>query len=1179
MCLQVTFGTEEFSAERWRHFRLVDRYTELCDWLKTGRLDVASCLCSQFADVLSAKLVSCLDNTLAMIPDEVVVADLCAWLSRAIVPHVLEHQDFDVINSLAAWLEKRASDMEVMDKLNWPVNAIQLCDVLRIDTFRSLWTNVTQKEYVCPLVGLALPQTTLEEARQSQNALVRLRTLHSDLQQMIELRNKYNCTLSLAEFRSETVQSLAYRLLDRVAAVELVSTVISDVIHPYAVQNCLQLDKLLSSYVEELVHRRGTGGMNVSPLWESKAIAILASMSSRALSEDTLLAILSAAQFPWSENVSNAVKTALAKNPSHSGLKGQLQLASLKQTLINYDLQRFNFEETTRSTDLAYYILMQDTETAMEDALKVTQVYSNVSQTDVYLFRCCFLAERNRTDEIVCLLRTVTVPTLLADICESFIGRCNTVMSSRLNKLHSEYSAAARHIRSIVTSLSSHCRQDLLDQLSDLDAVYRLESEFGKFISVRGYCITAKRRQFFYDCLSSSSKDQDHLGASAKSVSKNAAVDLTYKTKSVVKRPIKGSERELAYLLKMSPCDKVYRAVMAARDGDIHTAVEIAERVVERQTSDSVDKVRHVVQILKALCESVEMGSAVSVEDLNAVHKISCNLSLSAPSSLLDQCTRVARSTRLAVEMAAQCCTDNSSVADSAGVDPYKQWVFDDSLSDDDCGGLVMDGKAAMPLAFAFIAAGLPSDENIFLLPVAMPQQIVDVFGKLAQLLTANNQTRLFLGYSQEVAAVVGGVSDLSSLHGAIVSTLKQSVFKRRADYKLALTALLSLPEPFAKNTLQKLARSAGIQYKKLLAVSQVGRAFAQLTNNADALSMAEDTVTEARWGYRLAKVHVSFCEFFGGKSGDKQEFICILAAAESIVVKDVIEYCQDMKLDMNDSLCLYLTCLLLPSSDSLNDVPVIPFSVVRQRAEEACVHIKQEKLISTLEKIFEKTSPYDYERQEFIFDQLLSVSPSDDELNRSLKLSTVERDKKLLVCLKSYSRVSPPSEEELSLTTGDTAKERLPLLTLVMKQKRWRIISAELNADTVDLWIPMAALLHLPDCQIYTTAIRNIVQSHVGEVASHAEWDEASVDTEFMSTVSRLLSLVTSTDLAVSCVSWIASELPAGAEKVVVYKWCVSLQDKHLTSCASEERHQAADVLKKYQNYSKRTAIEQVSI
>jgi len=1162
--LQATFGATEFSADRWRHFRSVDMYTELCDYLKTGRLDVVCLLCGKFSDVLSETLVLRLDATLALLPDEVVVSDLCAWLGRDIIPLVLESQNLDVINILAEWVERRASDMEVTAKQTWPMNAIQLCELLQTDAGGTLFKNITAKESACRIVGLAVPWTSLDEARQSQNALVRVHVLRNDLQQIVELRDRYNCLLSLAEYRSENVQSLAYRLLDRVVAVPLISAAISDVVRPYATQNCLQLDDLLSSYVEELVHRHGSGGMRSSTMWESKAVEILSSISNRALCERSLMSVLSAAQFPWTDDVSNAVKTALDKNPSHAGLKGQCQLASLKQILIGYNLHGFNFAETTRSEDLAFYILTQDRETAVEDALSVTQVYSNVSKDKVYVFRCCFLAERNRADEIVDLLRGIAPQTLLDSVCENFVRRCSRALSNPLNKFHSQYAAAARHVRRLLPLLTPECSQSLKDQLSDLEAVYRLESEFGKSISVNDYCTTAKRSQFCEQCLHSFEYDG----------SINTAVSMMSKGDRSAKPQSKMSQ--LAHLLKMPRYNEVFQAVRAARGGSIGRAIKLAECILQRMADSPVDVVKHVLRVLEALCESIQKGCMVTESEVRLIHCMACNLALSAPAGMLLQCTSVVRSTRLALEMIAQCSIENSSSPDSCHkVDFDEQWIFGDYLSDADCGGVIMDPKSAMSQAFAFVAATLPCADRAIQSCVPVLRQIEDISGNLVQLLTANEQTRLLLGYFLEATALVDGVVEVDEVHRAVLATLKQCVFRRRADYQLALTAVCSIPQNLAIEYLRKLAKSAGIQYKKALAVAQVGLAYAQLTHSAAAESQAQRCVTEARWGYRLAKVQISFHDCFGTGTWDKWLLIPTLAANECISVSDVMDYCHDFQLDINDSLRLYLTCLLLPSSDSTNVVSNVPFDVVRQRAEEACHHINPQFLITTLEKIFEKTSPYDYERLEFVLDNLQLTLPSSKEVNRSLEMSTVERDKNLLVCLKSYRRVSRPTEDEI--LSDESVRDRLPFHKLTKKDERWRIITAELNADTVEPWIPMAALLCLPADHVYTTAVHNIVQTHVNQLPPVSQWSEASIDTDFMDTVRRLLSRVTDLKLAVACVSWLANELPPGAEKVVSYTWCVNLLERHVATCSTNERTQVSLVLEKHRTCLRKTSIEQV--
>jgi len=94
------------------------------------------------------------------------------------------------------------------------------------------------------------------------------------------------------------------------------------------------------------------------------------------------------------------------------------------------------------------------------------------------------------------------------------------------------------------------------------------------------------------------------------------------------------------------------------------------------------------------------------------------------------------------------------------------------------------------------------------------------------------------------------------------------------------------------RSNLQNLARSAGIHYKKALAIAQVGRAFSQITHNSSDLRVTEALVTQAWWGYRLAKVHVSFRECFG--ANDKESLIPTLAANKSISVDDVLQYCKD---------------------------------------------------------------------------------------------------------------------------------------------------------------------------------------------------------------------------------------------------------------------------------------------
>jgi len=1035
-------------VDRWQQFHTVDLYDELCQWLRQGRLDVASTLCGQFTDLLSTRLVSRLDDTLALVSDAVAVNDLCAWLIQDVVPPVLASQDTVLIDRLASWVVKKATDMEVMS--GWPENAICLCDVLWIDVCALAPKNLTIKEHACRTVWLAVPQTDAYEARTSQNSLVRLHALHNDLRQIMELRDKYNCLLSLDKFRTETVQTLAYRFLDRVAAAELISSAISDVVTPYMIQNCLNLDDLLVSYVEELVHRRGSGGMHVSAVWESKAVEILHHISTREMCERTLMAILGAAQFPWSEDVSNAVKSALDRNPGHEGLQTQRRWASLRDILIHYDLHTFNFADTAHAEDLAYYILTQDRVTAVADALAVTDIYSNVSSVDVYLFRCVYLAEHDRPNDIVCLLRGIALQTLRDDVCERFVCYCGKVLSDSLSSCRHKFAVAARHLCQLLSDLSPHCTQALRTQLSDLNAVQTLDKKFGKFVTVSDFGTTWKREElcdqwlddFFEEALKSGSVKLVGESSTMMSATGAAEVDrdglsgpfrqtvVTAAAECAKKRPRKGDVCQMTRLMKMSARAELYDAVSAARCGDIGTAVKLTEHLVRRRSKIDTETVQNVLRIFVAVCKLIEAGSDVSLSQLMVLHNVSCRLVLTCPSVMLDQSLRVSRFIRLALEVASQC--DDTPLSQlSAHTDPYTQWTFDEFLSDDDCSGLVMDMKSALPLVFSVVAAAvaLSVSPGILFHPSSNTLAVVESVGKVTQMLTAHNQTRLFLAYSLELASLVGTTEKLNA---AILSTLKQCISRRRADHQLALTAVLSLPHSLAHDNLWKLAKSAGIQYKKSLAIAHVGEAFAQLSRDSNGLSVARSFLVETRWGYQLAKVKVSFHGCFRKGSEEKRSLIPTLAATESVSVDDVVEYCADFKLNVNDSLCFYLTCLLLPAPDSTSVVPSIPFSVVQQRAEEACRRISWKAAVETLKEIFAKTSSYDYERLEFIVNQIILLGGSGlDESRHSTEPS--ERDRKLLGCLKLYRRVSPPSEDEIVSAGDDEVTVALCLYLVIL--------------------------------------------------------------------------------------------------------------------------------------------------
>lgn len=113
-------------------------------------------------------------------------------------------------------------------------------------------------------------------SKEDDDAFFRLKVLSHQLLSLCELDERYNCHLSLADYRLESVESITYRMLDRVVAVELVPEAIRNVLCPYMKQHNLNEDEMLYKYVGDLSQkcRRVVSWMGDAP-WEAKAIQVI----------------------------------------------------------------------------------------------------------------------------------------------------------------------------------------------------------------------------------------------------------------------------------------------------------------------------------------------------------------------------------------------------------------------------------------------------------------------------------------------------------------------------------------------------------------------------------------------------------------------------------------------------------------------------------------------------------------------------------------------------------------------------------------------------------------------------------------------------------------------------------------------------------------------------------------
>jgi hypothetical protein len=1154
---------------------------------------------------MEQKLLSSTEQLQALlfsISDNVMLPKLRCWLAEGLVPHLLNSvKTRQMISTLAHWIESRAMDLEVTDRPGWPKNAIALCEVLNCCADGTVFKDLTPGEYAARVVGLAVPRLKLRDAAVSRSSdpLVRLRILVQDLQRLSILQATYNFSMPLEEFRAESVRSVAFRMLDRVVAVELMDSAVAKTVRPYASCHGLDSDDLLASYVEDLAGRCGLGGWHVTATWESKAVEVLKLINSVTLRHRALKAVLTSARFPWEDDVAAAVREAVAADPNDAGLREKCRLAKFKQLLISYDLRAFNVAEASRAADLACYIIRQDRETAVEDALEVVKFYS-LEATEVYLFRCQFLAEQKRLKDLIHFLRRLP-KEVNREVGARFVRyACHLAPSNVLHDRRHQYLVAACDILRLELddrSLNEGIRVEIQNRLRTLENIDALFSEFGIFISVEDYSCKGKR----YDVLEKYVKTADDkassvagaslkggISAEERKSSNDSLTDMSYLT----------NVYRLAELLNVSRDEIRYGcALRHATSGQLDETIG-ALKNIQHSLSKMNSPARHVLHVIHTLClmlskaNSEPFAGAVPQALIADLRELTSWAVAVIDVNLLADSAQLCRALRLASELLELCDAGDFGIGQQRNVDSYNEWAFDDFLPDDD-GGLVMDAKLAQPVAFEYIVntcASFSSSPLPYVRSDAQKARIVlDVAAKIDQLLKCNAQTRLLLEYILGTAGLLGGSIPLSELQTALTATLKRVISQQRADYRLGLACLCSLPTPVAYETLTKFASSAGIQYKKALSVAQLGLEYTTLLGDPVAQSIAQEKVAEAWWGYRLTKLRISFRDAFGRGREEKKQLIPTFARCPSISVADVVDYCTSLKLNEDtDAMALYLKCLLIPFAnwegsdrDTCQGSNSATVASILARAEEACSRMEPRILGTTLKYILDRLDPYDYERIGFVLDWLGRIvnelSLCDETIDIQRSPSSIERDRKLLVYLRQYKRVSPPSEAEPG---GAGAADRLPFHQLTADH--WRIITPELSADTVDVWVPIAALLRLPADQVYTTAIRNIVQDHIrrrnGAVPPGTQnWNEAAADTKLFEVIDRLLSCIVATDLAVMCVGWIARELPPGAEKVLSYRSCVAVAQKWVSSCKPSDKQKAADAVTKYTTTYRQISIEQV--
>uniref|UniRef100_H3DEG7 Kinetochore associated 1 n=1 Tax=Tetraodon nigroviridis TaxID=99883 RepID=H3DEG7_TETNG len=1046
-------GTEFFnhSGIAWIEFlNNTDILGDILTHLREGDIKDAQLLWLRYEGQIAKEFDKCkLEAVLSAIPEDLPSQDLCPWLKSVFVPFVRR-----VIpsgqNLLTRWLEQRARNLELTEKAAWPQNGLDMA-----------------------VLGLPSQWTWLKDDNYGTEEVQNLRSLVLNLRQLLDLHQKYNCRLSLSVFEKGSVRSVAFFMLDKVPAPELIAATVESSILPYAEEHEIPFDELLLQYIQDLLARCSSQTTTLFTEWEAKAIAVLGCMTDIDLMVDAVLEIMQKAVVPWSNMVEKLVQQYLQMDgPKQELLKESYHLMEIRKLLRSYGIRNFNLSNSTQIMTLIRYILKQDLPMSLDDSLTLAEAYKLPTSHIHYLYLIQLIAQ-GKSEECMTLLKKLSTSE-----AECVIERLTSWARLQLEDKEHISDEHKKHqmiiAQMMVEALKYRQKIQKCDALKSMDcennlimfkAIAHLQEDFDVFFTPSNYEDPNIRKQIQERHITAYENTHGRHSSKGKSMATLVvANDPDGKTKTIsteaglrrLGRQLQRTEQELWSDL----------ALRALRVGKVEKALKILSELYEHHCNSSTGKV--LFTAAKMLCQMLEADVPMVLPqdaDLPAViHVLACQAITVCNSDLLLDCLELCKSTRLAMDVYHQCqLSDNygfiaKDLTLGAEKDPYSEWSCQDVFSED-C--IVLDSGAVLPVQYEITTCLLPISQDAKLYPLDCSclshcsfadgsnhlLALLDPLSNMLQMLQECSQLELALrvlvnSYGsclQHVTSNVMGIKlsvqlfdaqelkkynrwlstlqdNTSSTLNAVAVSLLNKVFNWRVvDCGLAigLCTLLSKAEVF--KILWKVIDNTWQNYDKILAVARVGANLCYLYNEADSRGFLS-VITDAEWGIKLGKLEISIQPVFRQRPEMKSSLIPDMVKNRKITPDIILEYCRAFGLDRDRVINQYITTLLLLQED---EEGAGDHGTDQKETQPPC-HA------GTLERVLQVIPMLD-SRSELIDSlsvAILKLSPYNYErievvlqilqaADENVTTFSVVQAMGLLQHLKSYRRISPASDVE----------------------------------------------------------------------------------------------------------------------------------------------------------------------
>ncbi|XP_044228411.1 kinetochore-associated protein 1 isoform X2 [Thunnus albacares] len=1202
-------GLENFNGIAWIEFlNSTDNLGEILTHLREGDLKGAQLLWLRYEGQIALEFdESRFEAVLSAIPEDLPSQELCPWFRTVFVPFVRRVLPTGQ-KILARWLEQRARNLELTEKGAWPQNGLDLA-VLGLP---SLWTWMKSDD------------------NYGTEEVENLKSLVSNLRKLLDLHKKYNCRLSLSVFEKGSVRSVAFFMLDKVPAPELIAATVESSILPYAEEHEIPFDELLLQYIKDLLERCSSQTTTLFTEWEAKAVAVLGCMTDTDLMVDAVLEIMQKAVVPWTNEVENLVQQYLEMDgPKQELIKESYRLMEIRKLLRGYGIRNFNLSNSTQILTLIRYILKQDLPMSLEDSLTLAEAYKLPTLQINYLYLIQLIGQ-GKTEACMTVLKKLS-PAEAECVIERLTTWAMLQLEDKIHisdehKKHQMVIAQAMvealkymHIIQKYDALKSmECESNLIM----FKAIAHLQEDFDVFFTPSNYEDPNIRKQIQEHHITAYENTRGRHSSKAKATTTPVvANDADGKTKTIsTEAGLRRLGRQLQRTEQELWSDLALRAVGV---GKVDKALKILSELYEHHYNTSTGKV--LFTAAKTLCQMLEADVPMVLPDdmdLPAViHNLASQAITVCHSDLLLDCSELCKCTRIAMDVYHQCqLSDNygftaKDLTLDAEKDPYSQWNFQD-LFNEDC--IVLDPVSVLPVQYEITNCLLPISRDTKLYPLDCSclshcsfedgsNHLRPLLGPLAnmlQMLQECSQLELALrvlvnSYGSCLQHVTSNVMDVklsvqlydtqelknynlclndlrktttSSLN-AIAVALLNKVFNWRVvdcDLAIGLCTLLSKAEVF--KILWKVIDNTWQNYDKILAVAKIGANLCCLYNEAEEQEKFLSVITDAEWGIKLSKLEISIQPVFRQRPEMKNSLIPVLVKNRKITPDIILQYCSTFGLDRDGVINQYITTLLLLQEDEEDagdpgtgqeEVQPLCHADALERVLQIIpmLHSTSELTNSLCAAIF-KLSPYNYERIEVV---LKIIQAADENVTNF----SVSQAMGLLQHLKSYKRVSPPSDVENthllenSLLPNPLSNSRLPFHLLMQTKHYWKIICPELSEETFPTLLLISKLMKVSLDKLYMSAANHVFEKKMKplllEQRKKGQGHGYNKETfKVAKTMMKYIQCIQSPEWAAATAHKITQELPAGYEKTQSLRFCLALGDAWLKDPNLEEEARA---------------------